>query len=172
MNKLLNLTEKPKQILDSPLEMPASLAVGAGLLAASPLGLTFIFNTGPALPVNLVTLLSFVNSLILEHYFYRAVMMVGYVIQYRAKVIAALPLALQIITEALTRIMRVLFNWPESLFRQTEKRVIKTADMLKISSPRTINNGSAEIGGRLQRRLLVIWHTDDFLCPVRCQLPV
>src|SRR5512137_1807524 len=98
-----------EKLINQPLaEMPSELVILIGLLAVSPLSSSLLFDRGIPLPANLATLFGLVNSLILERYFYRGMMTIGYIIQYHSKVMAAIPVALQIISDAIDRVVTAM----------------------------------------------------------------
>ena len=121
-----------------------------------------MFDREIPLPANMATLFGLVNSLILERYFYRGMMTVGYIIQYHSKVMAAIPVALQIISEAIDRIVTALFTLPESVYLYCRVIAVKVEDHLKINNQKSLNTSRVEIGGVVQSGLLKVQVTDDF----------
>jgi hypothetical protein len=121
------------------------------------------------LPANLISLFSLANSLILERYFYRFLMMLGYAIQYRSKVMAAIPVALQIIAEAISRIIRVLFTTPERIHFHLRQNRVKA---LIIKSLKYSGDRRREIEGLVQRGWLIIQGSDDFFWRNKIEQPV
>jgi hypothetical protein len=140
-----------------------------GLLAVSPLSSSMLFDRGIPLPANLVTLFSLVNSLILERYFYRGMMTIGYIIQYHSKVMAAIPVALQIIDEAIDRVVTALFTLPADIYFYSRMIAIKAEDNLKLNSQKCLSASREEIGGVVQNSLLKAQVTDDFFWHAQTQ---
>ena len=123
---------------------------------------SLLFDRGIPLPANLATLFGLVNSLILERYFYRGMMTVGYIIQYHSKVLAAIPVALQIINDAIDRIVTALFTLPENIYLYCRMIAVKVEDVLKINNQKSVNASQVEISGVVQSGLLKVQVTDDF----------
>jgi hypothetical protein len=172
MNKYFTTQKARLAKINSGLEMPSILIVGLGLLAASPLGGTVAFNSAAPLPVNLASLTGIINSLILERYFYRALMMAGYVVQYHSKVITAIPMALQMIIEAVERMIRVVFTLPDQVYFQTRRRVIDVEMELNTARQRFLKNSQIKNKGWAPRSVLKVQITDDFFWQARAQFSV
>lgn len=152
-----------EKLINQPLvEMPSELVILIGLLAVSPLSTSLLFDRGIPLPANLVTLFSLVNSLILERYFYRGMMTIGYIIQYHSKVMAAIPVALQMISEAIDRVVSALFTLPENIYLYSRLIAVKVEDNLKLNNQKCLSDSRVEIGGLVQSSLLKAQVTDDF----------
>lgn len=152
-----------EKLINQPLvEMPSELVILIGMLAVSPLSSSLLFDRGIPLPANLATLFGLVNSLILERYFYRGMMTVGYIIQYHSKVMAAIPVALQIISEAIDRVVTALFTLPGNIYLYSRLIAVKVEENLKINNQKCLSASRVEIGGVVQNSLLKLQVTDDF----------
>jgi hypothetical protein len=135
-----------QKITNQPLaEMPSELVILIGLLAVSPLSSSLLFDRAIPLPANLATLFGLVNSLILERYFYRGVMTVGYIIQYHSKILAAIPVALQIMSEAIDRIITALFAVPEYIYFYSHTMVVKVEGNLKVNNQKSQNSSGLNL---------------------------
>jgi hypothetical protein len=143
------------------LETSSNLALGGGLLVASPLGSLLIFHNGVLLPANLVTLLSLINSLVLDGYLYRTVMAACYVLRFQSKVLSAIPLLWHFLLQAVERVVRVLFTLPESLYRCSRLIIRSVVHNTAKYPPASLNYLDIRIRGRVQTDLLRLQKVDD-----------
>jgi hypothetical protein len=147
--------------IQSWMKMPATLALGGGLLVASPLGSLLIFHNCVMLPANLVTVLSLINSLVLDGYLYRTVMAACYVLRFQSKVLAAIPLLWHFLLQAVERVVRVLFSLPESLCRCSRLIIRSVMNNTAKYPPATLNYLDIRIRGRVQADLIRLQKVDD-----------
>jgi hypothetical protein len=143
-------------------DLPFVFMILVGLLAASPLGGTVIFNNGVPLAGNVSSILGLFNSLILDRYFYRGLMTAGYIVQNQSKIIAAIPVAIKMISEAVERVIWTLFGLPGLTFVQINNCESPFAVLVATRIESMKGNGQVQTPEMAQIRMLKLGVTDDF----------
>jgi hypothetical protein len=131
-------------------------------LAITPVSGAISFFSGALWQANLVALGSLLNGLICDRSVYQATMTTGYLIQNRSKIISAIPMAFQIICQAVERVCRVLFGLPSVIFYQLKESVEMTDNTLQMSGLSYSKNSGIETEGWVKKNLLKDHLTDDF----------